>query len=220
MLHFEDVSKSFFMKGRMRPILSEASFTADGLENFGLIVPERRGRTTITNLITGAEQPDSGRIVRHGKISWPVGGVSGLIYPLSGAENCRYIAMIYGLDPEEVLAFVIDLARIGRYIEMPVRTYSSTLRQRLALSLLLALDFDMYLVIEGARTGDEEFSARARPILQEKLGDTPVLFMAGNTGRMRRFCRRVAVLCDCRFHEFDSVEEATAFQERMTPAHA
>lgn len=219
MLLFDNVSKSFFTGDRMRPILSEASFAAGDDGNFGLVAPERAGRTTITNLIVGAEQPDSGRVRRFGRISWPVGGVSGLIQPLSGAENCRYIAMIYGLDPEEVLAFAIDLARIGRYIDMPVKTYSSTLKQRLALALLLAIDFDMYLVVEGAKTGDEVFGERARPILNEKLRRTPVFFIAGNTGRMRQLCRRVAVLHDCRIHVFDSAEEAAAFQEREMAPH-
>lgn len=219
MLHFENVSKSFQMKGRMRPIVSGATFTAHFEENYGLVVPQRSGSTTLINLILGAEQPDNGRIFRYGKISWPVGGVGGLIMPLSGAENCRYIAMIYGLDPDEVLAFVVDLARIGRYMDMPVRTYSSTLKQRLSLALLLALEFDMYLVIEGAGTGDEEFGNRARPILSEKLERTPVMFMASDAKRMQNFCKRVAILHDCKIYEFDSIEDAQRFQDHEALMH-
>ena len=220
MLHFENVSKSFLMReGRMRPIISGATFTAHFEENYGLVIPQRAGKTTLTNLILGSEQPDSGRIYRYGKISWPVGGVGGLIMPLSGSENCRYIAMIYGLDPDEVLAFVIDLARIGRYMDMPVRTYSSTLQQRLSLALLLALDFDMYLVIEGAGTGDDEFGQRARPILAEKLERTPVMFMASDVDRMKNFCKRVAVLHDCKVYEFDSIEDARRFQDQEALVH-
>ena len=120
MLHFENVSKSFLMKGRMMQIISNGTFTPHFEENFGLVVPKRGGKTTMQNLILGAEQPDTGKVYRYGKISKAVGGVGGIIPALTRSENCRFIAMIYGLDPDEVLAFTIDLARIGRYMDMPV----------------------------------------------------------------------------------------------------
>lgn len=211
MLQFEDVSKSFYFRGRMRPVIAHATFTAHFEENFGLVVPPRAGITTLVNLIMGAEQPDAGKIYRYGKISWPVGGVSGLIPALSGAENCRYIAMIYGLDPDDVLAFVIDLARIGRYMDMPVKTYSSTLQKRISLSLLLALEFDMYLVVEGATPGDPEFAGRAGPLLREKMSATPILFLGGSTEKMRDFCHQIAVIDDSRLHTFGAPEEAERF---------
>lgn len=211
MLQFENVSKSFLYKGRMRPVISGATFTAHFEENFGLVVPPRSGVTTITNLILGAEQPDNGKVYRYGKISWPVGGVSGLIPALSGTENCRYIAMIYGLDPDEVLAFTIDLARIGRYMDMPVKTYSSTLQKRLSVSLLLALEFDMYLVIEGASPGDPEFARRAGPLLKEKMSRTPIMFMARTIEKMKDFCQQIAVVDDCKLYTFETIDEAEHF---------
>lgn len=219
MLHFENVSKSFLMKGRMMPIISNGTFTAHFEENFGLVVPKRGGKTTMQNLILGAEQPDMGKVYRYGKISWPVGGVGGIIPALTGSENCRFIAMIYGLDPDEVLAFTIDLARIGRYMDMPVKTYSSTLQARLSMALLLSLEFDMFLVVEGASTGDQEFSQRAGPLLKEKLERTPIMFMGDGVGKMRSFCKRVAILNDCKIYEFDDLDEAEAFQKSETLAY-
>ncbi|MEM7547120.1 MAG: ABC transporter [Pseudomonadota bacterium] len=211
MLQFEKVSKSFLFKGRMRPVLSDATFTAHFEENFGLVVPPRAGITTIQNLILGAEQPDNGKVYRYGKISWPVGGVGGLIPALSGSENCRYIAMIYGLDPDDVLAFTIDLARIGRYMDMPVKTYSSTLQKRLSIALLLALEFDMYLVIGGASAGDPEFAERAGPLLKEKMRSTPIMFLSDGLNKMKEFCHRVAVVEDCKIYDFDTIEDAEKF---------
>lgn len=208
MLEFDRVSKSFLHRGRLRPVLIDVSFVTDPDENFGIVMPPRAGVTTLVNLIQGLEQPDAGRVRREGLVSWPIGGVSGLIPALSGAENCRYLAMIYGLDPEDVLAFAIDLARIGRYMDMPVKTYSSTLQKRLALSLLLALEFDLFLVVEGMSPGDPEFAERAGPLLRAKLSGAPVLYVAASTEKMRALCGRVAVLEDCRLIEFDSVEAA------------
>lgn len=214
MLQFENVSKSFLFKGRMRPVLSNATFTAHFEENFGLLVPPRSGSTTIQNLILGAEQPDVGKVYRYGKISWPVGGVSGLIPPLSGTENARYIAMIYGLDPDEVLAFTIDLARIGRYMDMPVKTYSSTLQKRLALSLLLSLDFDMYMVAGATPLGDPEFAQRAGPLLRDKLNNTPIFFLADKLEKVRDHCDQFAIVDDCKLYTFAHADEAERFLMR------
>ena len=211
MLQFENVSKSFLFKGRMRPVILEATFTAHFEENFGLMVPPRAGMTTIQNLVMGTEQPDGGRIYRYGKLSWPVGGVGGLVPALSGSENCRYIAMIYGLDPDDVLAFAIDLARIGRYMDMPVKTYSSTLQKRLSLTLLLALEFDMYLVMGGAAMGDPEFSERAGPLLREKLGRTPIMLIGNKFEQMKQYCQRVAIVDDSRLYSFEMMEDAEKF---------
>lgn len=219
MLQFENVSKSFLFKGRMRPVLSNASFTAHFEENFGLLVPPRSGITTIQNLILGAEQPDNGKVYRYGKISWPVGGVGGLIPALSGSENCRYIAMIYGLDPDDVLAFTIDLARIGRYMDMPVKTYSSTLQKRLSIALLLSLEFDMYLIIGGASAGDPEFAERAGPLLKEKMSRTPIMFLSDSLNKMKEFCHRVAVVDDCQVYDFNSFDEAEKFIAGEVMAH-
>ena len=199
----------------MTPIISNATFTAHFEENFGLVVPPRAGSTTMINLIQGAEQPDTGKIYRYGKMSGPVGGVGGILGNLTGAENCRFIAMIYGLDPDEVLAFTIDLTRIGHYMDMPVKIYSSTLKKRLSMALLLALDFDMYLVVEGASAGDTDFAERAGPILQRKLDHTPIMLMASNTKKMSKICKRVAVLDDAEVHMFNTPEEAADFQKQM-----
>jgi capsular polysaccharide transport system ATP-binding protein len=219
MLQFENVSKSFLFKGRMMPVLSNASFTAHFEENFGLLIPPRSGATTIQNLILGSEQPDSGKVYRYGKISWPVGGVGGLITSLSGSENCRYIAMIYGLDPDDVLAFTIDLARIGRYMDMPVRTYSSTLQKRLSIALLLSLEFDMYLVVNGAGAGDPEFANRAGPLLKEKLSRTPIMFLADSLEKMKEFCHRIAVVDDYQVYDFDRIEDAEKFIATGATSH-
>ena len=64
MLQFENVSKSFLFKGRMRPVILGATFTAHFEENFALMVPPRYGVTTIINLIQGSEQPDEGKVYR------------------------------------------------------------------------------------------------------------------------------------------------------------
>lgn len=211
MLQFENVSKSFLFKGRMMPVILKATFTAHFEENFGLMVPPRSGMTTIQNLILGNEQPDSGRVYRYGKISWPVGGVGGLVPSLSGTENCRYIAMIYGLDPDDVLAFAIDMARIGRYMDMPVKTYSSTLQKRLSLTLLLALEFDMYLVLGDAQMGDPEFTDRAGPLLREKLDRTPIMLLGAKFEQVKKYCKRVAIVDDSQLYTFEMLDDAAHF---------
>ena len=87
------------------------------------------------------------------------------------------------------------------------------------MALLLSLEFDMFLVVEGASTGDQEFSQRAGPLLKEKLERTPIMFMGDGVGKMRSFCKQVAILNDWKIYEFDDLDEAEAFQNSETLAY-
>ena len=71
---------------------------------------------------------------------------------IAATENVRYIAAIYGLDADYVEAFCRWLCDIGEYFDMPIGTYSSGMRARLSLALMLAMNFDLYLIDEGMPT--------------------------------------------------------------------
>jgi len=92
---------------------------------------------------------------------------------------------------------------------MPVGTYSQGMRSRFSFSLMLALDFDLYLIDEGMpSTTDAEFNKKAGDILQERLKTTTVLIVSHKPEVLERFCRSAAVLLDGKLHMFSTLEEA------------
>ena len=185
--------------------------------SFGVLAPNGTGKTTLINMMAGLEKPDEGEIRRACNISFPLGFMGGVIPKISAHENCRYIARLYGLDPDYVEAFCRWLTGIEEYFDMPIGTYSQGMRARFTFSLMLALDFDIYLIDEGMpQTTDVEFNRKAGEILRERLENTTVIIVSHQAATLERFARSAAVLRDGQFHMFDTLEEAKQFYDYET----
>ncbi|MFQ6553084.1 ABC transporter ATP-binding protein [Aestuariibius insulae] len=209
MLEFDNVSKSFWTGTQRKVILDRASFRVELGTSLGILAPNGTGKTTLINMMAGLEKPDEGTIRRSCRISFPLGFMGGVVNKHTGLENSRYIARLYGLDPDYVEAFCRWLCGIEEYFDMPVGTYSSGMRARFTFSLMLALDFDIYLIDEGMpSTTDVEFNRKAGQILRERLETTTVVIVSHQPETLEKFARTAAVLRDGHIHLFDTLEEA------------
>ena len=217
MLEFAEVSKSFWTGERRKVILDRASFKVELGSSLGILAHNGTGKTTLISMMAGLEKPDEGRIYRDARISFPLGFMGGVVNRLSACENARYIAQLYGLDPDYVEAFCRWVCEIEEYFDMPVGTYSAGMRSRFNFSLLLALDFDIYLIDEGMpMTTDTEFNRRAGSILADRLKHATVVIVSHQAQTLERFARRAAVLCDGQLYEFDTLEEAKQLYDYQT----
>ncbi|MCR9068276.1 MAG: ATP-binding cassette domain-containing protein [Rhodobacteraceae bacterium] len=217
MLEFVNVSKSFWTGERRKVILDQASFRIDLGYSLGILAPNGTGKTTLVRMMAGLEQPDEGRIYRNARISFPLGFMGGVVNRLNAAENARYIAQLYGLDPDYVEAFCRWVCGIEEYFDMPIGTYSTGMRARFSFSLLLALEFDIYLIDEGMPAStDAEFNRKAGSILAERLKNATVVIVSHQAATLEKFARRAAVLRDGRLYEFDTLEEAKQLYDYET----
>jgi len=209
MLEFVNVSKSFWTGKQRKVILDRVSFRVELGQSLGILAPNGTGKTTLINMMAGLEKPDDGRIIRTSRVSFPLGFMGGVINKHSGTENARYIAQLYGLDPDYVEAFCRYLTGIEEYFDMPVGTYSAGMRSRFSFALLLALEFDIYLIDEGMPgTTDVEFNRKAGNILQERLASATVIIVSHQTQILEKYCRSAAVMRDGKIYMFDTLEEA------------
>ncbi|MCA0042579.1 ABC transporter ATP-binding protein [Celeribacter litoreus] len=214
MLEFDNVSKSFWTGKQRKVILDRASFRVELGHSLGILAPNGTGKTTIVNMMSGLEKPDEGEIRRGCRISFPLGFMGGLVGKHTARENVRFIAELYDLDPDYVEAFCRWLCDLEEYFERPVNQYSSGMRSRLSFSLLLALDFDMYLIDEGMPgTADVNFNRKAGSILRERLERTTMIVVSHNPSTLEKFCRSAAVLRNGRLYMFDTLEEARALYD-------
>lgn len=217
MIEFHDVSKSFWTGRQRKVILNRASFRIPLGHSLGILAPNGTGKTTLINMMAGLEKPDEGQITRKARVSFPLGYMGGLINRHSGRENARTIAHLYGLDADYVEAFARWLCDLGEYFERPVGTYSSGMRARLSFALLLALDFDIYLIDEGMpSTTDVAFNRRAGAILRERLKGATVVVVSHQARTIEKFCNAAAVLRHGQLFLFDNVEEARQLYEHET----
>ena len=217
MLEFENVSKSFWTGKQRKVILDRASFRVELGTSLGILAPNGTGKSTLVNMMSGLEKPDEGRIYRGCKISFPLGFMGGVSPKHSALENCRYIARLYQLDPDYVEAFCRYVCGLEEYFEMPVGTYSAGMRARFSFSLLLALEFDIYLIDEGMpSTTDPEFNRKAGSILRDRLKNATVVIVSHQAKTLEKFCRTAAVLKHGQLHMFDTLEEAKRLYDYET----
>ncbi len=217
MIEFSNVSKSFWTGTQRKVILEKASFRVELGNSLGILAPNGTGKTTLVNMMAGLEKPDEGEIIRDCRVSFPLGFMGGIVPRLSAMENSRFIARLYGLDPDYVEAFCRWLCGLEEYFDMPVGTYSQGMKARFSFALLLALDFDIYLIDEGMpSTTDVEFNKKAGSLLRERLERATVIVVSHQAETLEKFCRSAAVLRDGQFLMFDTLEEAKRLYDYET----
>jgi capsular polysaccharide transport system ATP-binding protein len=189
-----NISKTYVTLGRRRTVFKNFSLTIPKGLNLGVIGPNGSGKSTLLSIIAGQLHPDVGRVVRNMSVSWPV-GYSGAASPnLTGTLNCRFIARLYGKDPDEITQFVAELSELQEYMDWPVKTYSSGMRGRLNFALSMAIDFDCLLVDEGLGAGDQFFREKAESAIAERRKRASLLYVTHNLGEVIKLCDRVLVL--------------------------
>ncbi len=217
MLEFDNVSKSFWTGTQRKVILEKVSFRVELGRSVGVLAPNGTGKTTLINMMAGLEKPDDGEIRRDCRISFPLGFMGGVITKISAMENSRYIARLYGLDPDYVEAFCRWMCNLGEYFDQPLGTYSAGMKSRFTFSLMLALDFDIYLIDEGMPSStDVEFNQKAGEILRERLATTTVVIVSHQPAVLEKFATSAAVLMDGQLHMFDTLEEAKQLYDYET----
>jgi capsular polysaccharide transport system ATP-binding protein len=215
MLEFQNVSKSFWTGQQRKVILDRASFRIELGNSFGILAKNGTGKTTIMQMMAGIEKPDEGFVRKTCRISQPLGFLGSLINSHTGRENSRTIARLYGLDPDYVEAFCRWCTNLQEYFEMPVSTYSSGMRSQLSLAIMLAADFDIYLIDEGMpQVADEGFAKRAGTILRQRLQESTLVIVSHQAATLEKFCRTGAVLHNGQLRLYDTLEEARRDYER------
>jgi capsular polysaccharide transport system ATP-binding protein len=214
MIEFQNVSKSFWTGRQRKVILDRASFRVELGNSLGILAQNGTGKTTIINMMAGLEKPDEGEIRKTSRVSFPLGFMGGVVGKHTARENARYIAKLYGIDADYMEAFCRWLCGLNEYFDMPVATYSSGMRSRFSFALLLALEFDIYLIDEGMpSTTDVEFNRKAGDVLRQRLQQSTVIVVSHSPKTLEKFCRTAAVLKNGQLYMFDSLEEATELYE-------
>ncbi|HCD2534549.1 TPA: ATP-binding cassette domain-containing protein, partial [Escherichia coli] len=105
------------------------------------------GKSTLLRVIGGIDRPDKGTVITDKTISWPVGLSGGFQGSLTGRENVKFVARLYSKANElkNKIEFVEEFSELGKYFDMPIKTYSSGMRSRLGFGLSMAFNFDYYL---------------------------------------------------------------------------
>lgn len=210
MIRLEKLTKVFWVEGHRKVVFDGLDCTIPTGVSVGLLGRNGAGKSTLLQIIAGTMEPTSGRVWSDGTISYPV-GFSGSFHPdLSGAQNTRFVARIYGVDTEELIAFVEDFAELGPSFHMPFRTYSAGMRARLAFGVSMGIGFDTYLVDEVTAVGDAIFRRKSEQLFLERMSRSGAILVNHNIDAIRRLCTAGIVLDNGTATWHDNVEDAIA----------
>lgn len=214
MIRLENLTKTFTLRGQRKILMSDVNIEFPSGVSVGLLGRNGAGKSTLLQMIAGTQAPTSGRIVSTGSISWPV-GFAGSFHPeLSGIQNTRFVARIYGVDSDELVDFVKDFAGLGMHFNLPFRTYSSGMRSRLAFGVSMGIPFDTYLVDEVTSVGDASFKAKSAALFKSRM-ETAGSFVVSHSMRMiREMCQVGVVLENGQLSYYDNIEAAIKHHER------
>jgi capsular polysaccharide transport system ATP-binding protein len=192
MIELINVTKQY--KGSHQIILDHVTATLCAESGVGILGQNGTGKSTLLRLIAGAERANSGEIIRHGRVSWPLGFSGGLHYRMTGTENARFVARIYGEDENRIIRDTEDFAELGPDMNKLVGLYSSGMRARLAFGLSLAIDFDVFLIDEIISVGDARFRARCEDAVNDRAQRALIILVSHDPAMVARFCDRTARL--------------------------
>lgn len=210
-----DLRKSYRLGHKKHNVLKGVNLTIRPGEKIALLGRNGAGKSTLIRQIGGVELPDRGKIVRHMTNSWPIGFNGGFQGSLTGYDNARFIARIYGSELSSIRGFVEEFTELGSALKRPVQTYSSGMRARLAFALSLAIEFDCYLIDEVILVGDQNFQKKCHSELFEKRADRAMLIASHDMHTIERVCDRGILMHNGIAHEYGTVADAIAAYEQL-----
>lgn len=215
MIHFEHLCKSFRVNGRRKVVIDDLTLTLPSGKSLALLGRNGAGKSTLMKIIAGTMRADSGSVISDGTISWPVGFGGSFHDDLTGAQNVRFVARVYGVDTDSLEEFVRDFAEIGDYFDMPVRSYSAGMKARLVFGLSMGIRFDTYLVDEVTAVGDARFKEKSRAVFSSRMRDSSSIMVSHSMEELRLYCDSGLVLSDGHIRYFDDLEEAIALHQKI-----
>ncbi len=215
MIQLQDVTKIYVSDGHKKVVLDHATVQIDTNWAYGIFGPNGAGKSTTLRLIAGTELPNSGKIRKDIRTSWPLGFAGGFHPLMTGRENISFVARVYGADVPGVIDFVEYFADLGHHLDLPVKTYSSGMQARLGFGLSMAIEFDCYLVDEITAVGDSRFQLRCAAALAERRSRSTLIMVSHDVGTIKKYCERGLVLHRGQFLHFSNVDDAVTFYRKM-----
>lgn len=217
MIAVEQVTKVYGTRKGRRTVLDGVDLRLERGRNVGILGRNGAGKSTLIRLLSGAEQPTSGRIHRHMSVSWPLAFGGAFQTHLTGLDNLKFVCRVYGVDYKPLVPFVEDFTELGVYFREPVSHYSTGMVTRLAFALSMAIEFDCFLIDEAMVVGDARFHERCHVELFHKRRDRAFILVTHEAAVIKLYCESACVLHRGKLLPFPTVDAAYDFYESTPP---
>jgi len=198
--------------------LTDVSFEAEKGDAIGFIGVNGSGKSTLSNIIAGIVPETSGELIVNGETSL-IAVSAGLNGELSGRDNIELKCLMLGFSKNEIKELepeIIEFSELGKFIDQPVKSYSSGMRSRLGFAISVSVDPDIIIIDEALSVGDRAFATKSLEKMKEfKEAGKTMIFVSHSIGQMKQFCEKILWLEYGMVKEFGPVDEVIPNYERF-----
>nr|WP_290665600.1 ABC transporter ATP-binding protein [Ardenticatena sp.] len=192
-------------------VLRDVSFSVPFGRTVGIIGPNGSGKSTALKMVAGILQPTEGVIEVNGRVAALLELGAGFHPELTGRENIYLNGSLLGFSRDyidERFASIVEFAELGRFIDTPIKNYSSGMKARLGFAIAAHVDADILVIDEVLAVGDERFQRRCLDLLRirQTQGKT-ILMVSHNLGQMVEFCSHAIWLQEGEVRALGSIED-------------
>lgn len=211
MIELKELTKSFVTPKGRHYVFKDLNAILPENKSVALLGKNGAGKSTLLRIIGGIDFADSGQVITEKSISWPVALSGGFQGSLTARQNVRFVARLY-VDNEEqvdyVVRFVEEFAEIGKYYDMPIKSYSSGMRSRIGFGLSMAFNFDYYLLDEVGAVGDASFRKKSQNLLNDLKESSNLIMVSHDLKDLTQNCDVAFLVRDGKAEYFEDVQEA------------
>lgn len=216
MIELKNLTKYYLLRGQKTLVADNITTTFPSGKSVALLGRNGAGKSSLLKMIAGTMHPSSGEIKITGSMSWPVGFAGSFHRDLTGAQNTIFIGRVYGVDTAELCDYVQDFSELGQHFHMPVSSYSSGMKSRLAFGISMGIKFDTYLVDEVTSVGDAAFRRKSREFFIDRMKTCGAIMVSHDMNIIRDVCDEAAILENGRLTYFTDVKEAIQRHKDLT----
>jgi capsular polysaccharide transport system ATP-binding protein len=211
MIELKNLTKSYVTPKGRHYVFKNLNAVLPENKSVALLGKNGAGKSTLLRVIGGIDYADEGEVISNKSISWPVALSGGFQGSLTARQNVRFVARLYVSNEDEVeqvVQFVEEFAEIGKYFDMPIKSYSSGMRSRIGFGMSMAFNFDYYLLDEVGAVGDASFRKKSQALLDELKEKSNIIMVSHDLKDLTRNCDVAFLVRDGKAEYFDDIKEA------------
>ncbi|WP_261131773.1 teichoic acids export ABC transporter ATP-binding subunit TagH [Bacillus sp. Marseille-Q3570] len=190
--------------------LNHVDFEADKGDVVGFVGINGSGKSTLSNIIAGIVPETTGSVTLNGQAAL-IAVASGLKGDLTGRENIELKCLMLGFSKKEIQEMeedIIEFAELEKFIDQPVKSYSSGMKSRLGFAISVNIDPDILIIDEALSVGDKAFAEKSLEKMKEfKAKGKTMIFVSHSIGQMKKFCEKILWLEFGTVKDFGPVDE-------------
>ena len=202
--------------------LRNVSFTMNKGDRMGILGLNGAGKSTLLKVISGVYKPTEGKVIRHGKVVPLLELGAGFDQQYTGKENIFLYGTVLGYTKgylEEKYDEIVEFSELGKFIDVPIKNYSSGMKSKLGFSIATISNPDILILDEVLSVGDAKFRKKSEAkIMQLMEGGTTVLFVSHSLAQVRRICDRAMILDHGTLKAIGGIDEISNQYEAMIEA--